>query len=496
MRRLFSLLLLLSLILGLGSCAPAPKPTYTPVPTATPLPPTATPLPPTPTPGPPTVTATSPPALPPASLWEGFAYNGTYTIEVDQPSALVDAPLTIRITSLQPKQPVTLRAQLVTAISGQTWESLATFTADNQGIVDVRNATPLYGTYKKADGMGLFWSLLPGATDPAKVSRTATLIDPLVVTLTAEAKGQVLASATVERLWFSKAQVTRQPVQKAGLVGTLFCPNTPGRYPTVICLGGSEGGLWEIYAALLASHGYTALALAYFGIYPLPAELVEIPLEYFADAIAWLKIQPTVDPERIAVMGGSRGGELALLLGATYPQDIKAVIGRFPSAVIYQGISYYSGGPRSAWSLGGKPVPFLAYASTPELLSFLMGRPAAIRASYERPLDDESAVAAASIAVEKINGPVLLISGTDDQVWPSTRLSDMAIARLKANNHAFAYEHLRYEGAGHTWGIPYVPLAQVGNLLTGGSREANAAASVDSWPKTLAFLDKYLKRGR
>ena len=66
---------------------------------------------------------------------------------------------------------------------------------------------------------------------------------------------------------------------------------------------------------------------------------------------------------------------------------------------------------------------------------------------YERSLD-EDAVAAGSIAEEKIEGPVLLISGTDDQVWPSTRLSEMVIERLEEHNHPFRYEHLRYEDAG------------------------------------------------
>ena len=48
-------------------------------------------------------------------------------------------------------------------------------------------------------------------------------------------------------------------------------------------------------------------------------------------------------------------------------------------------------------------------------------------------------VAAASIAVEKINGPVMVISGTDDQLWPSTRFSEMVIERLEAHDHPFPY---------------------------------------------------------
>jgi hypothetical protein len=50
----------------------------------------------------------------------------------------------------------------------------------------------------------------------------------------------------------------------------------------VILLGGSDGGVMEGSAAVLASRGYAALALAYFGAPPLPPELIEVPLEYFA----------------------------------------------------------------------------------------------------------------------------------------------------------------------------------------------------------------------
>ena len=54
-----------------------------------------------------------------------------------------------------------------------------------------------------------------------------------------------------------------------------------------------------------------------------------------------------------------------------------------------------------------------------------------------------TAVAAAGTAVEEIAWPVLLISGTDDELWPSPRLSEMAIGRLDGHDHPFPFEHLR-----------------------------------------------------
>jgi alpha-beta hydrolase superfamily lysophospholipase len=81
-----------------------------------------------------------------------------------------------------------------------------------------------------------------------------------------------------------------------------------------------------------------------------------MPLEYFADTIGWLKTQPTANEDKISVMGALKGGELALLLGAIYPENVKAVVGSVPSVVVQQEISFGrpSRHPRLLWTLGGK----------------------------------------------------------------------------------------------------------------------------------------------
>ena len=72
----------------------------------------------------------------------------------------------------------------------------------------------------------------------------------------------------------------------------LVYPTAPGPHPAALVLGGAGGGLREGAAQALASEGFAALTLAYLGVDPMPRELVEVPLEYFERAIAWLKANP------------------------------------------------------------------------------------------------------------------------------------------------------------------------------------------------------------
>jgi len=54
--------------------------------------------------------------------------------------------------------------------------------------------------------------------------------------------------------------------------------------------------------------------------------------------------------------------------------------------------------------------------------------------------------------VEKINGPLLLISGKADTMWPSTPMCEQIISRLSANSFPFPYRHEALE-CGHGVGM-------------------------------------------
>ena len=82
-------------------------------------------------------------------------------------------------------------------------------------------------------------------------------------------------------------------------------------------------------SALLAARGYAVLDLMYFGRDPLPRELIEIPLEYFAAGLDWLRSHPATSGVRIGVFGSSKGAEAALLVGTLDP-NVRAVWRIYP----------------------------------------------------------------------------------------------------------------------------------------------------------------------
>ena len=107
------------------------------------------------------------------------------------------------------------------------------------------------------------------------------------------------------------------------------------------------------------------------------------------------------------------------------------------------------------------------------------------------------------IPLDRIAGPVLLISGEDDALWPSTRFAGIAEQHLRAAGHRFAVRHVSYPDAGHTIEYPFRPSTVLARphavsgipLAYGGTAEGNARASEASWREVLRFLARATGRG-
>jgi pimeloyl-ACP methyl ester carboxylesterase len=219
------------------------------------------------------------------------------------------------------------------------------------------------------------------------------------------------------------------------------------RQPLLVGLGGSEGGNawasehWQRQRDAFLKQGYAFLALGYFGMRDTPQKLDRISLDGIHDAILATAKNPQVDGRCIALIGGSRGGELALALASRY-DDIKAVVAIVPGSAVFVGDTVAM--KTSPFMYHGQPLPYvpLPWSAVPDLLR------GHLRPAFEKMLTNTAAVRAASIPVERINGPVYLLSADHDELWPSAEMSRAMMQRLQQHGFHRYHVHEVIEG-GH-----------------------------------------------
>jgi dienelactone hydrolase len=278
--------------------------------------------------------------------------------------------------------------------------------------------------------------------------------------MSASVQGRLKARTDVSREWYPNGVSHRAlTLESDGVVGDLYLARAGSdTHPAVLTFGGSEGGVsGKGSAALFAAHGYTALALGYFGLPGLPATLKDVAIEYFAHAARLLAQQPGVDAGHVITLGYSRGSEAALLLAQDFPDVVHGAVVYAPSAVVNPG--FPSGA--SAWTVGGVEL-----------------------------------VAGPAIPVDRIAGPVLAIAGTDDQLWSSARWAEQIDLALTDAHHAYPHQVLLYAGSGHKVGTyPFLPSGTrathpvTGQAMNfGGTRAGDEAAKRDGWTKVLALV--------
>ena len=239
-------------------------------------------------------------------------------------------------------------------------------------------------------------------------------------------------------------------VNEGGFRAHLYLPAGHGPFPVLIAIGGSEGGFitGDAFGRMFVSEGIAVLGVAYFGVEGLPPAIDRIPIEYFESAIDYLEQQSVIDSRRIAIVGGSKGSELTLLL-SSMDSRIRAVCALVPSNVVWQSARLLNR-PTSSWTWHGQPLPFVPYKGD------IMPATKRIADLFELSLQNRTAVDAAYIPVEKINGPILLISATHDEIWPSKLMSEQIVRRLAEKRYSFGVEHLNYD-TGHGFSAELAP---------------------------------------
>lgn len=359
---------------------------------------------------------------------------------------------------------------------------------DGDGRICSRTArleTGSEGEARLEEGGAVLWDLAPpaGSDPPFFVANDGTSFR---VEVAAESPTEaIVAEAT--RVYVDPNIDVREVTDPA--VGTIFEPEGEGPFPGVLVLHGSDPNLWETLEGpsireLLASHGYTVLSLRYIGEgTPTPQGNFVAPLSSLESAIDWLRNRPSVADGPVGAVGVSRGGEGVLQAGAAL-EGVGSVVAYVPS--VYRFPWPIRGDDGTAyWGDDGEALPYVpTYTDSRERSDPDEFRTAMVRAEPDR-------LREARIRVEELDGPVLLVSGLEDAIWPSTHLSEIAVAHLIADGNGGRVRHEAYDGAGHGILAPYRVYDRLDTL--GGTAEGTARAAARAWPHVLRTLEVGLR---
>lgn len=401
---------------------------------------------------------------------------------------------TIRLEGFDSNQEIELEAKFKSD-DNTIYVSRAIFRTNIEGKVDLSKDAPVSGSYHGVEPMGLIVSM-EEENRQEHFTYVKTDLKPNLTEFTVYIKGEKIVSSTLEQFILDES-ITQEKLEAGEVKGTLFIPNTSHEI-LVICLSGSDGGEPKTMASSFASNGFISLSLAYFGDDRLPKTLSKIPLEYFEKAFEFLQNDSRTKGKNISLVGGSKGGELALLLASRYSL-IHSVVAYVPSHVLWSGFGDYKQMKSSSWSYNQEELAFVQVKlKFMNMMKYFFSKePLEFTSTYLHSLNgkiDKNAI----IKVENIKGNVLLISGTDDKMWCSALMGNKIMQRLEEHNFQYGYEHFSYEGAGHMITVPYFPAKHKEyyspfdkkTYALGGDMYADLKASKESWEKVLEFLKK------
>ncbi|XP_078139150.1 acyl-coenzyme A thioesterase 1-like [Centroberyx gerrardi] len=407
--------------------------------------------------------------------------------------ALVDERVSVLLQNAARAQQLTVRT-LLHSEDGDDWEAFGHYVADAAGAVDVTKDPSLGGTYDGVEPMGLLWSLRPvPGSRPGLRLRKKDVQTPMEVQVSVyqghqtEGFGEraVLASVPMER-WYMAPGVRRVVVTEGGVTGTLFLPPGPGPFPGLLDLWGGGGGLVEYRSALLASRGFASLALDYLNQRSTDAEEEH---RYLEAAVSVLQQHPQVSADRIGMMGLSFGTSVALKT-AVYSPTIKP---RCLVCVSGSHVQPVGGTLADIFAEYNKNVKKTRYDEENRIIWHDLLLPI--------PTDPGK-----KVDVGRLQCPLLLIVGEDDQNWPASESAEDMKVMMERSGNSRLLTVLSYPDTGHLIEPPYGPHTRASNfmpvstrkkvvVLWGGQTAPHSRAQEDAWRKTLDFLVENLYRG-
>ncbi len=358
---------------------------------------------------------------------------------------------------------------------------------ENKDIEFVTDDIPTFLKKLNENNVKKLW-LVGGASLTESFYRHGKIDEYIITRFPVELK-EGIPLKTLEHALITKTEshdfgdgVVQEVYKDSGLVGRWY--DAGKERPSVILLSGSDGGIPgenaipQAFIDFLVGKGCSVLALGYFGANRLPEYLENIPLEYFEKAINWLKQKAS----SISLIGQSRGGELALILGTKYSDSLKCIVAVAPSGIVCGGFPHPN---RPAWTYQGKPLsPFQGGLKKGENLTEaedLEGM--TLLELFQRRMEEAKD---AAIEVEKISCPLLILCGDDDAIWPSSSYAEQIKARKPCQ--VIIYKQVGHGILSSYDGEIFHPVGKFWCRL-GGKIESNKEASQNSWQKIINFLN-------
>ncbi|SDZ19496.1 Dienelactone hydrolase [Evansella caseinilytica] len=401
----------------------------------------------------------------------------------------VDEPLQLHMEGLIPREPVKMTLTMDHEEIG-LWNASTITHADEQGRL-------IIGGQKKKESnilMKLIQNLRPIDGGLPQCSHSKEQLKPLTYYLDIKAAESLITeSRTVTRL-FKEDFVEEESVSAGPLSGTFYFPNIKKKLPGIIIFGGLLDTSPHELGALLASNGYGALVADYVDFQEERTSPVNMPLETIDHFIQWLQQHPLTAGKQIVVFGSSKGAELALL-SASRNKAVSGVVAYSAPCHVVQCSTIQK--PNIRWTENGRTLPSIKSgkitAFVEKVIRYYLRRKADSTADvFKQEVEryENKGKTEAHIQVEKINGPILLISGGSDGLWPSAWMGQKIVSRLEAAAFPYDVKHVTYPHAGHIFVQPYLPALPHTDapVSLGGAPADNADAGERAWLETLEFL--------
>ncbi|XP_029987060.1 acyl-coenzyme A thioesterase 3-like [Sphaeramia orbicularis] len=404
---------------------------------------------------------------------------------------LVDEKFTVLVQKAPPGFQMTIHA-LHQSEDGNSLEAFAHYTADACGTINLSEDPSMGGTYVGVEPMGLLWSLkpAPGSKPGIRLSKK-NVQTPMEFTISVykghQTEGFVdqvqLACVVVER-WYMAPGVRRVPITEGGLIGVLFLPPGSGPFPRVLDLWGGGVDLLETRSALLASHGFASMTINYMDPFRKKAETTEagkiVNNQYFETALRVLQQHPQILSSSIGMLGLSFGASVTFKMAA-YSDVVK-----LKCAVCISGSHV-------------QPVD----GSVADLIEYCTKNASKIRVNTDNqvitrdlllPIPTDPTM---KVDVGRVQCPLLLIVGEDDQNWPVSESAQDIKEMMERAGNSHLLTILSYPNTGHLINPPYSGHVLVSTVtyivkpvisLWGGEMVAHCRAQEDAWRKILVFL--------